>query len=133
MSIVFADTFYYLSFLSENDAAHARAMAFSQSYVGKIVTTGWILTEVADALARPHQRAHAVALIDRLRSDPSLTIVPTSELLFGRGLQLYSARQDKEWSLTDCISFIVMEEYGIHDALTGDHHFEQAGFHAVLG
>jgi predicted nucleic acid-binding protein len=74
-----------------------------------------------------------VALIDRLRSDPSLTIVPTSELLFGRGLQLYSARQDKEWSLTDCISFIVMEEYGIHDALTGDHHFEQAGFHAVLG
>jgi hypothetical protein len=56
MSIVFADTFYYLSLLSENDAAHARAMAFSQSYVGKIVTTGWILTEVADALASPHQR-----------------------------------------------------------------------------
>ena len=55
----------------------------------------------------------------------------TSEL-FERGLALYNARPDKEWSLTDCISFVVMADEGLTDALTGDRHFEQAGFTALL-
>jgi predicted nucleic acid-binding protein len=47
-------------------------------------------------------------------------------------LDLYASRFDKAWSLTDCISFVVMEQQGIREALTGDHHFEQAGFVALL-
>jgi uncharacterized protein len=43
------------------------------------------------------------------------------------------SRRDKEWSLTDCISFVVMKERGLTEALTADHHFEQAGFKALLG
>lgn len=56
---------------------------------------------------------------------------PTADLM-DRGIALYADRADKHWSLTDCISFIVMEDRGIRDALTGDHHFRQAGFHSLL-
>ncbi len=61
-----------------------------------------------------------------------MTIVPSSSDLFWRGIKLFDARPDKEWSLTDCISFEVMAELGLTDALTADHHFEQAGFRALL-
>ena len=52
--------------------------------------------------------------------------------LWQRGWQLYCARPDKEWGLTDCLSFVVMQEQGVFDAFTADHHFEQAGFIRLL-
>jgi predicted nucleic acid-binding protein len=61
-----------------------------------------------------------------------LTLVASSAEVFERGCELHACRPDKGWSLTDCISFVVMEERGIHEALTGDHHYEQAGFTALL-
>jgi predicted nucleic acid-binding protein len=69
---------------------------------------------------------------ETLRKDEPATIVPLSQDLLNRGLALYHARQDKEWSLVDCTSFIIMEDLGIHEVLTTDHHFEQAGFTRVL-
>ncbi len=95
-------------------------------------TTAWVLTEVADALASPDQRQAFVALRADLMRDIHTTIVaPTSEL-FAAGCDLYAQRPDKDWSLTDCISFVVMERQGITDALTADHHFDQAGFVTLL-
>jgi predicted nucleic acid-binding protein len=132
MNAVFADTFYYLAFLGEKDSQHHRAVRFSEDYSGRTITTAWVLTEVADALAMPDQRPNFVTLLKLLRADPVLTVVPPSESLFQRGLDLYAARPDKAWSLTDCISFVVMEEHGIDEALTADRHFEQAGFSALL-
>ena len=67
-----------------------------------------------------------------MRDDNHVTIVPPDDALFHRGVEFYAQRPDKDWSLTDCISFVVMEERGIREALTGDHHFEQAGFAALL-
>ena len=49
-----------------------------------------------------------------------------------KALQCYKMRTDKEWGITDCISFVVMEEYGLTEALTADKHFRQAGFKALL-
>jgi len=59
-------------------------------------------------------------------------VVPLSEALFRQSFDLYRQRLDKEWGLTDCISFVVMQERGITEALTADHHFRQAGFLALL-
>lgn len=73
-----------------------------------------------------------VEFIENLRDDPAVRIVPSGRRLAERGWDLYRRRLDKEWSLTDSISFVVMEDRGITDALTGDRHFEQAGFRALL-
>jgi predicted nucleic acid-binding protein len=71
-------------------------------------------------------------LLAALRADPACTIVPPTQSLFEQGVDLYARRPDNGWSLTDCISFVVMQQHGVTQALTGDHHFEQAGFEALL-
>jgi predicted nucleic acid-binding protein len=97
-----------------------------------LATTYWVLAELGDALAAPYQRAGFPALLVMLRFEPLITIAPLHGETFDAGVELYRSRPDKEWSLTDCISFTVMKERGITAALTGDHHFEQAGFTALL-
>jgi predicted nucleic acid-binding protein len=129
---IFADSFYFLALFNPDDAAHSAAVSASRNLRGRLISTDWILTEVADALCDPTNRAGCVALIDDLRRSPSVVIVPASRALFDEGWQLYCDRPDKGWSLTDCISFVAMTERGIREALTGDHHFEQAGFRAML-
>jgi uncharacterized protein len=132
MADVFVDTFYYLARLSRNDAAHERAIDVSRRLSGRTITTAWVLTEVADALHAPHTRGTAIKLYETLRSDPSVTIVPAEQGVYERGWELYRERPDKSWSLTDCISVVVMQELNLREALTGDQHFEQAGFIALL-
>jgi len=85
------------------------------------------------AMLNPHDESHAksVSLMQSLRR-PLVTIIPASDSLFEQGARLYIDRPDKGWSLTDCISFVVMEREGLLEALTADHHFEQAGFIALL-
>jgi predicted nucleic acid-binding protein len=97
-----------------------------------MVTTGWVLTELADGWAKPTQRTFLVPMLTKLRANPNAQIESCSDQLLQKGIDLYHARPDKEWSLTDCISFVVMQREGITDALTGDKHFEQAGFVALL-
>ena len=132
MKARFADTFYYLAVLNPNDAAHRRAVELRRSAGGPTVTTAWVLTEAANSLAGPGLRGLFLRLFDQLEADQSVTVVPAAEALFDRGVAFYRSRPDKEWSLTDCISFVVMKERGIDEALTEDHHFEQAGFKALL-
>jgi len=88
--------------------------------------------EVANFCVRDNERAVFEALIDNLRRAAAMAIVPASHDLFERGLALFLERRDKEWSLTDCTSFVVMQDHGSARALTSDHHFEQAGFVAPL-
>jgi len=59
-------------------------------------------------------------------------LIAADTVTFNAGLDLYRQRVDKDWSLTDCISFAVMQRMSLIDALTTDHHFEQAGFNVLL-
>lgn len=128
----FVDTFAFLAMLNPADARHAEAMSWFNSSRRPLVVTEWVLTELADGLCAARTRATAVAVEARLRTNQRVTIVEASADLFRRGLDLYADRPDKDWSLTDCISFVVMKDHQITEALTGDHHFEQAGFVALL-
>jgi len=132
MTRIFADTFYFLAILNTRDRAHERAVKFSDSFGASTVTTAWVLTELGDGMASTGRRTAFLRLVRNLSSNPMCEIVPASQTLFDRGLALYAERPDKDWSLTDCISFEIMREYGLTDALTGDRHFEQAGFTALL-
>jgi uncharacterized protein len=111
---------------------HAAATAKTARVGDALVTTDWVLIELADAMCRARHRVLAAEFIRDLRDDSRITIVPLSSELLQAGFDLYAARNDKDWSLTDCISFVVMRERGLTEALTADHHFEQAGFAALL-
>jgi uncharacterized protein len=132
MKPVFADTSYFLALFSEEDVHHSKAVLVSREQSRPMVLTEFVLLELGNSLCRGHARRVFVDLVAHLRSDPLYTVVPVSESLFESGLNLFAQRPDKEWSLTDCISFIVMQRLHLTEALTADHHFEQAGFKALL-
>ncbi len=132
MKVVLADTFYFLALVNPSDGRHRQAKAFTATFQGRIVTTSWVITEFADASANRVSRPAFLQTLTELRGDPDVTILAPEPTLFEEGSKLYAARPDKDWSLTDCISFVVMQREEITEALTGDHHFEQAGFVALL-
>ncbi len=132
MKAVFADTSFYIALVNPKDEWHTVAMRRAQAWNERILTTEYVLLETANWLARSDDRGAFVHLADQIQSDPQTIIVWGGRDLFERGRILYSERADKDWSLTDCISFAVMHDHEIADALTGDRHFEQAGFKALL-
>jgi uncharacterized protein len=132
MPTLFADTFYFIALLDSSDPSHSKAVAWSRQKSHSLLTTEYLLIEFADAFHAPAQRHEFVIFQDALRADPKWRILPSHRRLYNDGLDIYRRRRDKHWQLTDRISFAVMHRLRIRDALTGDHHFTQAGFHALL-
>ena len=129
---VFADTAFWFALVVRQDQYHVRAQQWSQLITGRITTTIPVLLETANGLSRPIWRAHAVALIEHLAQRTDVEVRELTAEMWHRGWDLYRSRPDKAWSLTDCISVLVMQDAGMTDALTTDDHFRQAGFRAVL-
>jgi predicted nucleic acid-binding protein len=129
---VFADTFSLINWLNPRDEAHALVTGYLDGFTGRLVTTEWVLMELADALSAPAARTTAVAFLQAVRADPLFEVIGYDPAVYRAGFELFAGRPDKAWSLTDCISFAVMTERGLVEALTADHHFEQAGFRAVF-
>jgi len=129
---IFADTSFYAACLMPRDTHHAKAVNLSENSRRTIITTEFVIVELINFFSRTNGRGIVVELVKSLRSDPDTIIVPASSELIQRGFELYSRRLDKKWSLTDCISFIAMEDHEITDVLTSDGDFEQAGFRALL-
>lgn len=133
MRRVFADAWFYIALLDPHDAAHSAARTVcGDASISEFVTTRAVLMEVANMLAGTKARRECAAFLRDLCMAADTRVVPDSDALFQRGLSLYEERPDKEWSLTDCISFVVMTDEGLTEALTGDRHFEQAGFTRLL-
>jgi uncharacterized protein len=132
MKPVFADTSFFAAILNDRESLHSAAKEAAARYMDRVLTTEFILLELANFAKQEHQRTIFAALVANLRRAPDVEIVPATHDLFEQGLTLFFARADKRWSLTDCISFVVMQERGVAEALTGDHHFQQAGFVALL-
>ena len=132
MKAVFADTFYFLALLDSAETRHAQAAEAARDPELRLVTTEWVLAEFGDAYCHPNDRADFVSLYRSLANHPRVKIIPAETRLFQRGVVFFEHRPDKNWSLTDCLSFVSMRDEGITEALTGDKHFEQAGFTALL-
>ena len=131
MNSVFADTAYYAAIVNSEDELHERALAFVD-LAAPVVTTEFVLLELGNTLTRGIWRKTFIDFLAYLREESATRILPASSSLLGQGLELFANRLDKEWSLVDCTSFAAMQQLGITDALTGDHHFEQAGFKILL-
>jgi predicted nucleic acid-binding protein len=132
MKSVFADTFHFLALLKADDPYHAQAVKLHRVRWRKLVTTDCVLLETGDACCEPQDHGDFLALYDSLPKDSRVEIVRLTPELLERGVSLFRGRGDKRWPLTDCISFVVMQERELTEALTADHHFEQAGFKALL-
>jgi len=128
----FVDTFALIAWLNPRDHSNAVVAAYLDGFSGRLLTTEWVLMELADALSAPEARSTAVAFPRAVRADSLFEVVGYVPTVYEAGFGLFATRPDKAWSLTDCISFEVMTEWRVFDALTADHHFEQAGFHAVF-
>lgn len=131
----FIDTSFLIALASSADQHHGRAgQLLDQIQIDdvRLVTTSAVLLELGAALSRAAYRAGAMTTIRELQSDARVEIINVNDELFEQGLALFESRQDKEWSLTDCVSFVVMAQLGLNQALTADAHFEQAGFVALM-
>ena len=135
MGVVFADSGYWIALWNPRDALHQKAMAIAHALgTADVVTTQLVLVEALNSMAgKPqYRRTFAVRMVHELEADPSVEIVPQTDPQFRAAVERYAARSDQTWSLTDCASFLVMEDRNITDALAFDRDFEQAGFRALL-
>lgn len=135
MKAVFADTFYWAALTAIDDPAHTKAMALSRSLApDTIVTTDEVLGEYLTFFsgARLSIRERVGRNVAELIVNLEVRVVPQSRSSFLEDLELYRARPDKGYSLTDCISMQTMRREGITDVLTNDRHFEQEGFRALF-
>jgi predicted nucleic acid-binding protein len=98
----------------------------------RLLTTRAVVLETGNALARLRHREAAIRLLEAIDDDPQVEIVLLSDDLYRRAFDLYRSRPDKEWGLTDCVSFTVMRDRGLVEALTADEHYRQAGLRALL-
>jgi hypothetical protein len=131
----FADTSFWIALSSKGDQYHSQAFAWHSTVMrsaSTIVTTEAVLWEWLNALADTTTRTIAAEGYRRAHADSRIEVVPFGPELNGAAAHLYRSRGDKDWSLTDCLSFVVMERRCLTEALTTDHHFEQAGLKALM-
>ena len=133
---VFVDTVGWIALVYQRDNPHQRTTQVYRT-LGRIprVTTDAVLIESCNSFSKTTMRPLALVMMEKIRKAEQLgvlEIIPVGEKLIEQGWELFKTRMDKEWSLTDCISFAVMKERGISKAITSDHHFEQTGFEKLL-
>src|SRR5258708_14552097 len=117
MKPVFADTSYYLALLNRTDPRHVRALELAESVLGRVFVTEYVLVELGSALSRGSDRVVFLELMEDLQSDDSTTIIPASPALFRPGVALFANQPDKDWSLVDCISLVIMKQRRLKEAL----------------
>ena len=135
MNQVFADANYWVALINRGDSLHEKALELSKTLAKvRIFTSQFIIIEVLNFFSSrgAFLRKKAVKAVDNIVKNPNNVTVMLSNFLYLRALRLYRTRQDKQWSFVDCSSFIIMEDNEIREALTGDFHFQEAGFHALL-
>lgn len=129
---VFVDTSFVVALVNEDDQNHQLALNLSSHRSGqRLVTTDAILLEIGNALSR-NFKSESVEIIEDFLSSDDVEVVHLDPTLFRKAFELYKKRPDKVWGLIDCVSFVVMKELAINDALSADRHFEQAGFRILI-
>ena len=135
MNAIFADTGYWIALFNPRDDLHAKALTVARVTQGRlIVTSQMVLTEFPNHYASLGQpfRQQAVQVVRSLQQAGEVEIVPQTDEQFQAALTFYAQRPDKEWSLVDCASFLIMQERNLTEALAHDEHFQQAGFVPLL-
>jgi uncharacterized protein len=132
---VLLDTSFILALENRKDPHHQRAKQLDRELLqqGALSVLHWgVLLEIADGYARLDRRAKGLQLLEKFEQEQRYLVCPMDDSLLQQALALYRARADKNWGLTDCLSFELMRREHMTEALTADVHFRQAGFVALL-
>jgi len=125
--VTFVDTgAWYADFVSD-DPDHKAARAFLKKNTGRLVTTDHVIGETITLLRVRGRRARALDALTRLLSEKVARIAWVTEADVRGAFAVFQKFADKEWSFTDCVSYVVMERLGISKAFAFDHHFRQFG------
>ena len=131
-SVILLDTSGLLCYVYRDQPGHEEAVQLLDS-AGKSITHSYVLAElVALAQVRRYPRLATLEFINDLLENPDIETVWIDEPLHRAAVKLLMARQDKTYSLCDAVSFLLMRQFNINEALTTDRHFEQEGFHRLL-
>lgn len=132
MADAFVDTSFVVALVNKKDQNHSLALDLAERFAGPgIVTTDAILLEIGNALSRNFKR-ESVEIIEHFLTSDDVKVIHIHPPLFRKAFDLYKSHSDKLWGLIDCVSFVVMKELAITDALSADKHFEQAGFNILI-
>jgi predicted nucleic acid-binding protein len=137
MADLFADTSGWGNLIDSKQPYHSLAASLyreARSQGRKVITTNYIIAELVALMTSPLRmpRSKIIEFIESLKASPYVEIVHLDATLDAQGWELLADRPDKNWSLVDCASFVLMQQRGIMEALTTDHNFEQAGFVRLL-
>ena len=132
MAEAFIDTSFVVALVNERDQYHDEAVRLASRFDKRLlITTDAVLLEIGNALARNFKQA-SIQVIEHFLTSEEVEIISLNAQLFGRAFELYRSHLDKSWGLIDCVSFVVMRDFGVTQSLTADRHFEQAGFVALM-
>lgn len=127
---IFVDTGFIFALINEKDQYHQKALELEYKYGENYwLMTEAILLEIGNALAKNY-KSQGVEFIEKCLASDEVEVVKINPYLFTQSLELYRY-PDKKWGLVDCLSFVVMREKGVNQALTFDDHFSQAGFQVL--
>ena len=137
MNEIYVDTSGWASLADVSEPFYEKAKEIYAAAIQnrrRLVTTNYVLAELVALMTSPmrFQRPRIIEFINGIKQSPFFDIIHIDEDLDAKSWELISNRADKNWSLVDCSSFVVMQENKIVEALTTDHHFEQAGFVRLL-
>ncbi|HUM72046.1 MAG TPA: PIN domain-containing protein [Chloroflexota bacterium] len=129
---IFIDTSYFLALVNNRDKYPQAAQALATIAKPPFITSDAVLFELGNALSRPPQRQLGIQALRQIQADSRIEIVHVNPDLLAEAIVLFQTRPDQAWGLTDCSSFVIMQQFGAREALTADKHFEQAGFIRLL-
>jgi predicted nucleic acid-binding protein len=132
---IFVDSFAWIAAINKSDNYHEISLRILEELLNKqakLITTNYIVVETINALSKVKFRKTVIEFIDKLKKSPHVQIVKITDEIYNNAWTLYQQRMDKDWGITDCISFEVMQMFNIRKAFSSDKHFEQAGYSLMV-
>lgn len=135
MRLVFVDTSAWVALKHRGDALWQTATSLNRSLLvtgARYITSNFVLDEAYTLLRMRAGHHIAVELGEEIRASRLLQIVHVEPVIEEAAWQLFKRYDDKDFSFTDCTSFVIMRDQQTREAFTNDHHFEQMGYHILL-
>jgi len=134
---LFVDTSGWATLVDPSQILHIQMRTLYRNILQqkrRLVTSNYILSELVALLISPMRisRPSLVTFVEGIKTSPYIEVVHIDATLDQQAWDLFKKRPDKKWTLVDCSSFVLMQQRGITEAITNDHHFEQAGFIRLL-